>query len=260
MSRFEALTEVVANRRWIRRANPFPHVVAHNVFERSFYHELETAFQRVLLSGKFGRSGERKRIAPGMPAYDADVLLLTAGFSGPLGIFISKPWHDMIASLFGIRSTRDVQCALHHHRIGSATGWVHSDLGLRWFVGAPKPEGLNLACSGPTADAARRAGRIARPVVRAAAMLFYLNNEWSPGGGGETGLYRNGEDPPTRPAAMVPPVSNSILLFECTPYSFHSFLENRLHPRNSVNLWLYREKSEVVARWGERRIFDAARS
>jgi len=254
----KGLTDILANRRWMRRSDPFPHVVARDVFASGFHRKLESAFQEVLC-GDFGRPEKRGVSDRNLPTYDANVLVLNSEFSGPLGIFISRPWHDMLTALFGLNTTRDVVCALHHHPLGSASGWVHNDLSIRWFTDAPKSDGINMACSGRTTHPARQAGMKASPVVRAITMIFYLNNAWSSGSGGETGLYRSAQDLPTEPAAVVPPVNNSILLFECTPYSFHSFLKNHRSPRNSVNLWLHRPKAGVVARWGEGKIFDVER-
>jgi len=45
-----------------------------------------------------------------------------------------------------------------------------------------------------------------------------------------------------------------MLAFECTPFSFHSFLHNHRHPRNSFILWLHRRREEVAQRWGAERI------
>jgi hypothetical protein len=259
-ARIVSLSDILDSRRWMRYSDPFPHVVARDVFVQSFYRELEDAF-RAALSRGLGQPGEKARFTRNMPGYDAYGLVLDRRIAGPLGVFISRPWHDVLASLFGLNATGDVQCALHHHPPGSASGWVHNDLGLRWFMGDPKPGEVNLDCSGRTPAAARRAGLNPRPVVRAIAMLFYLNNgPWSPGRGGETGLYRTNRDPVNQPAAVVPPVNNSVLVFECTPYSFHTFLKNRRNPRDSVNLWLHRPRREVVVRWGESKIVDVARA
>src|ERR1035438_3762909 len=156
------LADVLANRRWMRSSDPFPHFVARDVFVNTFYGELESAFRETLAKG-FGPPGEPDRFARNMPEYDAYVAVLSSRFSGPLAIFTSKPWHDMLAGLLGMNSTRDVACSLHHHEVGSATGWVHCDLGLRWFMDAPKSDGINLACSGRTPHAAQKAGVKARP-------------------------------------------------------------------------------------------------
>jgi len=258
MARLISLARLLANRRWTRYSEPFPHVVARDVFQKAFYRELESQFQEALIDG-VGRPGKRQRFVLQSPEYDAYVLLPDRGLADPLRLFISRSWHDLLAELFDVKTTLDVQCAFHHHSVGSATGWVHSDIGLRYFMDAPHSDGISLACAGRTPGAANAAGQNVRPVVRAIAMIFYLNNTWSPGRGGETGLYRSVQDPPTQPVARVPPLNNSLLAFECSPYSFHAFLKNHEYPRNSVNLWLYRPKADVVARWGEDKIYDVER-
>jgi 2OG-Fe(II) oxygenase superfamily len=84
--------------------------------------------------------------------------------------------------------------------------------------------------------------------------LYLCNPDWIEGDGGETGLYGSREDPVDRPIAVVPPINNSLLMFECTPYSYHSFLSNGRSPRNSVIVWLHREKVEVLSRWEKPRL------
>ena len=95
-----------------------------------------------------------------------------------------------------------------------------------------------------------------REMVRAVTMIFYLANPpWSPGDGGETGLYRAAEQPVDRPSVRIPPVNNSVLVFENTPFSYHSFLRNHRQHRNSAILWLHRTKAEVAALWGESAVY-----
>ncbi len=82
-------------------------------------------------------------------------------------------------------------------------------------------------------------------------MIFYLANPVRGVVGGETGLYRAASDPIDRPADVVPPVNNSLVAFECTPTSFHGFMSNRNAVRNCLVMWLHREKTEAIRRWGE---------
>jgi hypothetical protein len=87
-------------------------------------------------------------------------------------------------------------------------------------------------------------------MVRAASVIFYLNNpKWKPGDGGGTGLYRHWSDPVMFPAAVAPPLNNSFLAFECSPYSYHAFLANRQR-RDSIIVFLYRELEDFVQQWG----------
>jgi Rps23 Pro-64 3,4-dihydroxylase Tpa1-like proline 4-hydroxylase len=90
--------------------------------------------------------------------------------------------------------------------------------------------------------------------IRAVSALLYLaNEEWHPGDGGETAIFDGADGGQAQPVRKIPPINNSILLFECTPFSFHTFLGNRI-PRNCLVMWLHRPKAEVVRRWDDRSI------
>ena len=243
-ARTAVLAEVLQNRRWVRRTHPFPHVVAADVFVPAFYAELAAEFRRIAQEHPeaFRRS---------MPGYDAAGS--EVGRDGPLGVFVSRPWHDLVAGVGRVQPTGDVSASLHHHEPGAASGWPHNDLNPGWFPEpAPDPGEVRLSIDGDVGyhRGERPPGVPARETIRAVSLLFYLANPpWSAGDGGETGLYRSPSDP--APAASIPPVDNSLVLFECTPYSWHAFVSNRAKPRNSVVMWLHRPKADVIDRWGE---------
>jgi hypothetical protein len=246
------LTSLLASRRWVRRARPFPHILAGNVFTPPFYAELAAHFERI----------QRERpeaFARNMAGYDAAGAELRHNLDGPLAVFASRQWHDMLARLTGIPATGDVSASLHHHAPGGASGWPHNDLNPGWFP--PRTADADSVVLAGTdgvgyhkgVDGDGRPAPDARETVRALSILFYLANpQWQPGDGGETGLYtRQGAD---RPDAAVPPVNNSMVIFECTPFSWHGFISNRRTDRNCVVMWLHRDKAEAVARWGEQSI------
>jgi hypothetical protein len=163
----------------------------------------------------------------------------------------------MLARLFGVPATGDVNIGLHHHEPGSANGFPHNDLNPGWFPRDEDANGNGIRLARPdlveyTTGDVRRPGIVARETVRAVACLIYLNNPpWSRGDGGSTGLYRAPSDPPNSPVAAVAPVNNSLLAFECTPHSYHGFLTNRVHPRDTIVMWLHRERQDAVQRWGQ---------
>src|SRR5262249_11184946 len=156
---------------------------------------------------------------------------------------------DLLASLAGVEATTDVSAALHHHEPGSRDGIIHNDLNPGWFVSQPRSDGITVADS--TAcnyqrGTAHEPGTTPVERTRAVAMIFFLNNaSWRPGDGGECALYAS-RDGNAAPDARVAPINNSILAFECTPHSFHRFLSNRAGSRDSVILWLHREKQRAV--------------
>ena len=254
------LAHVLANRHWRWRAEPFPHVVAERVFTdevyASFAHEL-----RSRLEGTWPADG------PGfhrnMRGYDALGMDFHPGWTGPLRFFLSRAWHDCIAEVFGVAASGHVSGGLHHHKPGSASGQIHNDLNPGWFAEYESADGIMVTrpdvCRYATGET-EPPGLPVTEVVRGVAVLFYLENlSWSPGDGGTTGLYRGATDNVEVPVLEVAPRDNTLLAFECTPTSFHSFVRNRRHPRNSLIYWLHRPKADVVARWGEAAIVHWSR-
>jgi hypothetical protein len=243
---------VLKNRRWWRRHRPFAHFVATDVFVPAFYQELEGQFRDVLASGLHETRGSSGFTRSGS-GYDAYIYSFPATMDGPLCFFVSRGWHDLLASLVGVDATGDVSAALHHHEPGSHSGIVHNDLNPGWFVARPRPDGINPASSSLcnyNQGTPHEPGTTPVERTRAVAMIFFLNNAlWRTGDGGECALYSR--DQHSQPAASVPPIDNSVLIFECTPYSYHRFVSNRARSRDSVILWLHRERQPVLERWGE---------
>jgi hypothetical protein len=234
----------LAGRRWLRRTDPFPHVVAYDVFAPPVLARLEDAF-RTTVEEHGGR--------PYLAAYDIGGASVTAETAHRFEPLVTRAFHDMIANLLGLSVTGHVACGLHQHRIGSSSGFAHNDLNPGWFNGVPGPGELVLGDDAVSYTTGETYDPTVRPVetVRAAALLFYLANEpWTPGDGGFTGLYESGDTPVDRPRAIAPPINNSLLLFRCTPRSYHTFVSNQRHVRNSIIMWLHRPAADVVREWG----------
>ncbi|MBJ7610655.1 MAG: 2OG-Fe(II) oxygenase [Candidatus Dormibacteraeota bacterium] len=235
---------------WLHRTTPFPHWWARDVFTPPAYQLLEEAFRaRVERRASDPKGG----FARSMPTSDALALLFDPGFDGPLSLFLSRAWRDLVGAVTGMRLTEHVSGGLHHHPVGDPDGFIHSDFNVGWFVHQPREDGIvvadHTACRYGTGEP-RRTGVEPRPYLRAVSVLFYLANPpWS--GGGGTALFRRRDDPLHAAAAEVPPLNNSLVLFPCTPYSFHAFLGNRRHPRSSVAMWFHRTLGDAAEQWGE---------
>lgn len=247
-----ALDRLLFNRRWVRRMHPVPHVYAANVFVPDFYRALHEQFARI-------ERDQPEVFQRNMKGYDASGTSVKNFADGPLGVFVSREWHDLIARVAGVPSaTGDVNAALHHHDAGGASGWPHNDLNPSWFAGpAPGPNEVRVEGTDGVGVVTGEAppGVPVREVVRAVSLLFYLGNpDWEPGDGGETGLFADVASAGYGPGAAIPPINNSLVFFECTPRSWHSFISNRTKPRNSVVMWLHRPKDEAVTRWGDENI------
>lgn len=239
------LSDVLAHRRWWTVDAPFRHLRAEEVFVPEVYDDIVATFRERKAKGDLTRS---------LPGYDASAAAVTAGNAGGFAVFLTREWHDMVAGLLGIDATGDVIATLHHHAPGSASGSLHNDLNPGWF-----PQRESAAHAGPIAvhDPAisnYRTGGSAPGVatvehIRAISLLYYLDTPADVQGGG-TGLYRSAHQSVTEPEVVVAPKNNSLIAFECTPFSFHTFISNIGRERNCLTMWLHRERSDAVALWG----------
>lgn len=247
------LVDLLAKSPWLRRKDPFPHIYVEKVFISSVYDQLVAAFRQNLPKNDQHQIPNSRLVYYG-DNFDAYLLPFRPSFAGPLSLFISKAWVDLLTRVTGMNTTLDVNGALHYHAKNSKNGFIHKDFSSCWFVHNPRRDGVNVTdndlCSYRTGVTSVE-GVVARERVRAVAMLLYLNNPpWCAGDGGETGLYRTDHDAVEEPAVAIPPINNSMLIFECSPYSYHSFITNRRNARSSVALWLHRTKEDAVAQWG----------
>jgi hypothetical protein len=257
-----SLAHVLANRRWQCCTRPYLHFIAHNVFAPSFYAELDAAYGELMDRG-LAEEHDPNRFSRSIKNYDAYSMSFDWDVPEPLRLFLSREWHDMLAQLAGIPATGDVNGGFHHHRRGSRSGQIHNDLNPGWFVDSQYPGAVNLSrndlCDYSTGEMYGE-GYSVHESVRALAVLFYLHNpEWREGDGGETGVYENSSQPVDQPTKAIPPVNNTLFIFECRPDSYHSFIQNRRGPRNSMIMWLHRPKSDVLQRWGSNAIVEWTR-
>src|SRR5215469_1198564 len=254
--RVPSLATLMSNSRWTFTDSPFRHIRVENVFIDAAYRQIVAAF-RETLPRKDTDQPDGSRMVYHQGTFGAFLLPFKPSLAGPLSLFISKAWVDLLQKATGVQATLDVNGALHYHPAGGKDGFIHKDFSSCWFVPQPRPDGVNVAdnaiCNYRTGETSVP-GLQSAERIRAVAMLYYLNNApWSFGDGGGTGLYRCVDDSIHDPAAAVPPINNTMLIFECSPHSNHSFISNR-NPRSSIVMWLHRTKPETIARWGEESI------
>jgi hypothetical protein len=248
-----ALGDVLAHRMWLRRERPFPHIVARDVFEPAFYGALESHVRQILQDRIIQSSAGDRSI----PGYDAYGIGFDESLPDPLGVFLSNDVRDMLCGLFDVEPTPYVFAGIHHHASGSQDGFVHSDYNPVWFPRAPNgrvrcPD--QEVCAYKTGEGSLPAAAKVE-VVRAVALIFFLlNGGWRSGDGGETGLFADRGASVREPVLRCPPENNSLVMFECTPESFHAFLGGNRRPRTSVIMWVHRAREDAVATYGEDRL------
>jgi hypothetical protein len=232
---------------WRRRKYPFPHYVTTELFAPKWAERANEAIKELTATSEMTTFDD----------YDASALSFTPGMGGPLGAFISKEWIELFRRLTGVPLLPHVNGGIHHHGIGSDDGQPHCDYNPVFFADVEPIDGVVLSrhdlVDYTTGKRTKKAGKTkALKVVRGIAILYYAgNDDWQPGDGGETGLYMRLGDNVNKPVATVPPRNNTMLAFECTPYSMHSFISNTRIERNSVVMWLHRSIDDIRSRWGE---------
>jgi hypothetical protein len=243
------LTKALAHRRWWQVEQPFRHVRAEGVFIPPVYDALVEAFRIRQRHGQLARN---------LPGYDAMGSAVTHENAGPFAIFLTREWHDLVAGLFDVRACSAVIATLHHHAAGSASGQLHNDLNPGWFpIASDDTDGIQV--HDPSISNYRSGfSPIGVPTVeriRAIALLYYLDTPEDICGGG-TGFYRSLSQPVTQPEVNLPPRNNSLVAFECTPFSLHSFISNVDRERNCLVMWLHRGRADVEQLWGSGSIVE----
>jgi hypothetical protein len=250
------LGDAIASREWLRRTAPFPHVVARDVFQPEFYAAL-CAQMRELFTLGISETPTRGRFSRNLPGYDAYGVGFGASAAGPVSLFTSTEWRDMMCRVFGVGITPYVFAGAHYHAVGSLNGFVHNDFNQVWFPRAPDSEiqvPNQEICSYKTGDGSLGVDEKVQVVRGAVAIFFLLNDGWRPGDGGETALFDRTQLSEAEPATRCAPVNNTLVAFECTPNSFHAFRSNRRLARTSIIMWVHRPFEEAATRFGADRL------
>jgi len=230
---------------WCVYQRPFRHIRAERVFRTDVYQRLESAF----LSLKNADEAEFRQGT----GYDALILAMRQNLASGFAPLFERRWTDFLAGLVDLPQSAQIDGALHHIPAGSRSGWVHNDFCSGWFNAKSKGDTIfpdRGKCDYFTGTP-KAPGFQPKEFVRAATMIFYLHNDdWKQGCGGETGLYEASHAGAGEMCA-VPPVNNSLLLFECSPHSYHSLIANPGSHRNSIILWLHSSVENTEARWGK---------
>jgi hypothetical protein len=234
---------------WWIYERPFRHIRAQGVFRTDVYERLEAEFLEIRDRADGCAEPAFKKARS---AYDALILTMHQQLASRFAPLFERRWIDFLAKLLSLEPIPQIDGALHHIPVNSRSGWVHNDFCSGWFNRLHRgeiifPDRRNCDYFTGTAKSAQ-----VKPqeFIRTATMIFYLTkDEWKDGCGGETGLYassrgREGE------MSAVPPISNSLLLFSCSPHSWHSLIGNPGCPRNSIILWLHSSVENAQARWG----------
>lgn len=236
--------------------NPFTHIYATDVFSAEIYKRLSQEFAAIVDRTLAGAGSGPKMFKSGTN-YDALILAISSSLSDRFAPIFTHQWQEIVSQLLNLPFTERVDGALHHIPRGSRSGWLHTDLCSGWFnVAATSLTDHEIIfpdrsqCDYFTGEP-RNPGAKPEQYVRAASMIYYLNNDgWSEGDGGETELYSTARSD-VGPKKAIAPKNNTVVIFECTPHSFHRLLANPGRHRNSIVVWFHTTTEFGQSRWGD---------
>lgn len=240
---------------WQESQLPFRHFSASDVFDATTYQRLSEQFSQILDTTAGLREG-RYKMRPAQGANDGLVLGLTDHLAEAFAPLFTEAWLRSLAMLLDLNFLPRIEGALHSNPQNSRTGWIHTDCCSAWFDESSSK--LDKIMLPPRGRCSYFTGQPkvaeAKPVeyIRAATMIYYLCNDgWKTGDGGETAIYSQDCETPETLVKLIEPRNNSLLLFECSPRSYHRFITNPGQRRNSIILWLHASVEDALARWGE---------
>jgi 2OG-Fe(II) oxygenase superfamily len=240
---------------WWEYKYPFRHLRATDILPAKSYDAISAAFSEILNATQCTREGQ-PRFRQSTANYDVEMLALNKSLAPRFQPFFTQRWLKSLSGLLDIPFTAKIDGALHSAPKGSRTGWIHTDCCSGWFDADTEATSDGIIFPDRSrCDYFEGRAHVAdaKPVeyIRAATFIFYLcNPSWKSGQGGETGLYSSAKESSNARFDLIPPRDNTLLLFECSPHSYHRFITNPGCRRNSIILWLHSTPKFASSRWG----------
>ncbi|MDO8408308.1 MAG: 2OG-Fe(II) oxygenase [bacterium] len=221
---------------------PFRHIVLDDFLPAEQYQALSHAFKRVLDSGL--SQAPRRDIFSRFDLYDLYAYTPKPTLELPLGFFFSESYIQTLESALRRSLSRDTFLTCHHHQPSPEDNYIHNDYMYEYFVHEPLGNGVNPwyhQCD------KRTPSKQGSPRVRAAAVIYYLNNDQQEDQGGETGIFVSKQKDSL--VRKISPVNNRLTMFDITPTSFHNYMRCSMPARNSIAQWFYVTEEETLRRF-----------
>lgn len=242
---------------WWEHKLPFKHFQASNVLSPEEYDKVAKNFMTISELPN-SKEGGYYKLTKTNANYDALMLGINEEISSRFTPLFSKEFIQLLCNFLSIPFLPRIDAGLHSNLRNSRTGWIHTDFCSAWF-----DESVTNGISDELKFPDRKRCEYftgysketdTRPAeyIRAATLIYYLcNDNWQKGDGGETALYGGSTYTEFTNCQLVPPINNSILLFQCTPHSYHRFITNPGRVRNSIIIWLHSTVEFAQSCWGD---------
>ena len=232
---------------------PYRHAVVERAFPKTIadriaqYHR--SRVHKAAHAGKLEDIGEK--------LYSARFFTpdLTDLASSGLSVLLSDALRLLVGGMLGVTTNDCIRLHCHRHDPPSKDGIPHTDCGIVSYppidrdVSDPEFNGMSVyqPDTGVNyADDSRDRQPNSRKMARSLSCIYYLgNHDWQPGDGGETAIYAQDE---TTIVKRVPPLHNSLFVFDTSPISYHGYLASSRKVRDSIIWWYHDDMRSVVKR------------
>jgi len=248
--------QITAYGDWTTYHTPFRHYQATNVFNDEDYHRLSSNYRDLLNKSANSDDDYRYKFRKSKLDYDATMIQIDGDLAPLFRPFFEEEFIRSLADFLELPYFPQIRCGLHSSLKGSRDGWLHTDHCSGWFDDntVTKSGVIFQANCGCEYFRGKKRSDTAKPAeyVRVATLIYYMCNDgWKEGDGGETGLFDNMEPHAVTHSKFIKPVNNSLLLFACTPQSYHRFIANPGITRNSLLLGLHTSYDYAETIWGD---------
>jgi hypothetical protein len=222
-----------------RYSKPFDCIVIDNFFNNETYDGI-CSYYNILIKRGLSDKPSNNQFYPFK--YVTGYLEKYGGYFYPpkfqedtyMDIFFSIAFNSYIEKLTHVVTNMFLSTTIHFHTAGNKDGWVHNDYQKVFFHNDDKlSNGMIFQNNSRTT--------FTHSTMRAIGVIYYFNNNWKDGDGGETGIYEN---PKESPVFKVEPKNNRILIFPIKKNSFHAFLGNNI-PRNAIVSWYHTDSKKL---------------
>jgi hypothetical protein len=223
-------------------SEPYNHVIIKNLLKKDIYDKMCVKFYEYIARapkphGKIGSTNL---------TYDAFIYSVTEqdcvdGYE----FFASEEWKDFVSKIFKLQLNQHIAYSLHYHHTPSQSGYVHADLSLCSVIDDPTRK-IKITGDCLYADDSSNVQPHTNKTMRTVACLYYFNNDvdnWKESDGGGTGIYSSYDLASL--VKQVPPINNSLFMFEIGAKSFHAFIGANFD-RSAMVQWFHSNPKEFM--------------
>jgi 2OG-Fe(II) oxygenase superfamily len=224
---------------------PFRHIIIDDFLPSDANTALREQFDQILSRSVSEKKDLSRFVRREM--YDVDIFWPQPRLDDAHRYFFSLRYFEMLRKFLKAPISNDTILMYHHHDENKEDNYIHNDYLGGFFMEDSLQNDINPWYFQCTHSAPPQSENKSRKMMRSAAAIYYLNENWDEKQRGETGLFWKND--PRFLAKKIAPLNNRLLVFEVTPFSWHNFMKNNMPSRNSIAQWFFISENDANKRF-----------